>query len=75
LDQSFVSKAGKYKVEELKDLEEKKKMSQEISNRTNESIKTFENPQQVQLQAGGFNKTKRKFTKHTQKSRKVRFAI
>jgi hypothetical protein len=60
---------------ELKDLEEQKKMSQEISNRTNESIKTFENPQQLQVQAGGFNKTKRKFSKHTSKSRKVRFAI
>ena len=60
--------------EELKNLEEKKQMSQEISNRTNQSIKDFENPQQVQV--GGFNKTKRKFTTTMKtKSRKVRFAI
>lgn len=57
----------------LKELEGKKEMSQEISNRTDESIKEFENPQQVQQ--GGYNKTKRRFNKHTSKSRKVKFAI
>jgi hypothetical protein len=56
----------KKNVEEgLKELEEKKKMSQEISNRTSESINTF---------VGGFNKTKRKFS-NNMKTKKVRFTV
>lgn len=53
--------------EELKNLEAQKKISNQIAGRTSKSIEEFE-------QAGGFNKTKRKFSKNTPKSRKVRFA-
>lgn len=60
--------------EELKNLEAQKKISNQIAGRTSKSIEEFENPQKVPVQAGGFNKTKRKFSKNTPKSRKVRFA-
>jgi hypothetical protein len=60
--------------EELKELEEKKKMSQEIFNRTDESIKEFENPKIIQQQGGCLKKTKRKLN-NTRKTKKVRFTI
>lgn len=56
----------------LKDLEEKKKLSQQISNRTTESINQFENPDL--LQKGG-KKTKRRLFKRKLKSKRVRFSI
>jgi hypothetical protein len=59
---------------ELENLEEQKRIAGQIAGRTSKSITEFENPQQVQ--GGGFNKTKRKFSNNMKtKSRKVRFAI
>ena len=56
----------------LRELEEKKKMAQQISNRTNRSINQF-------VQNGGIRKTKRrlfkKSIKSSSKSKSVRFAI
>jgi hypothetical protein len=73
---------------ELKDLEEKKKMSQQISERTTKSIDEFENPlppEQVpvnQSQTTGGRKTRRKLIKNKNnknknklKSKRVRFDI
>lgn len=56
----------------LKELEEKKKLSHKIANRTTESINQFENPNL--LQKGG-RKTKRRLIKRKLKSKRVRFAI
>jgi hypothetical protein len=58
---------------ELKDLEEKKKMAEQISNRTTKSISQFENPLPNTSQTGG-RKTKRRFFKRKAKSKRVRFA-
>jgi hypothetical protein len=57
----------------LKELEEKKRLSQQISNRTTKSINEFENPR-VQQSAGG-RKTTRRLFKRKGKSKRVRFAI
>lgn len=57
----------------LKLLEEKKKMSQEISTRTDKSINDFENP--VTGQSGGGNKTRRRLSKRKRKSKRVSFVI
>jgi hypothetical protein len=63
-------------VEGIKDLSEKKEESQEISNRTTQSIDEFENPMTKTVQsAGGRNKTKRRLTKRRVKSKRVRFSI
>jgi len=59
----------------LKVLEEKKKLADEISSRTNKSIKEFETPLLSQAQAAGAKKTRRKLLKHRGKSKRVRFAI
>ena len=65
----------KQKVEEgLKDLEEKKKIAQQISNRTTKSINQFENPLSAVKQSGGNKKTKRRLFKRKIKSKRVRFA-
>jgi hypothetical protein len=58
----------------LKELEEKKKMAQQISNRTTQSINQFENPLQATTQTAGSRKTKRRLLKHKAKSKRVRFA-
>ena len=55
----------------LKELDEKKKMSQQISNRTTNSINQFENPSVVK----GGTKTRRRLFKRKLKSKRVRFAI
>jgi hypothetical protein len=57
----------------LKELEEKKRISQQISNRTTNSIKEFEAPIASQV-AGGY-KTRRRLFKHKAKSKRVRFSI
>lgn len=57
----------------LKDLEEKKKISNLISNRTTNSIRDFEGP--VTAQTGGGYKTRRRLFKNKAKSKRVRFAI
>lgn len=58
----------------LRELDEKKKMAQKISDRTAESINEFENPTVIsENKVGG--KTKRKFLKRKYKSKRVRFAI
>jgi hypothetical protein len=59
----------------LKELEEKKKMAQQISNRTTKSINQFENPLSKTTQSGGSKKTKRRLFKRKAKSKRVRFAI
>jgi ABC-type transporter Mla subunit MlaD len=60
---------------ELKKLEEKKQLSQQISDRTSDSIKNFENPlNKIYSQQGGNKKTKRKLFR-SKKSKRVRFAI
>jgi len=56
----------------LAELEEKKKMGDQISNRINNSINDFENP--VMPQRGG-DKTRRRLFKTNNKSRRVTFAI
>lgn len=58
----------------LKELEEKKKMAQQISNRTTKSINQFENPLSATTQTGGARKTKRRLFKRKVKSKRVRFA-
>lgn len=58
----------------LKELEEKKKMVEEISKRTTGSIKQFENPLQSNIQRGG-RKTRRHLFKRKVKSKRVRFAV
>jgi len=64
----------KTKFEEgLKVLEEKKKLGDVISSRTDKSIKEFENP--VTTQAAGARKTRRRLLKYRGKSKRVRFAI
>jgi hypothetical protein len=58
----------------LKSLEEKKRIGNEISNRTNNSIKDFENPIVTSQSAGG-RKTRRRLFKYKAKSKRVRFSI
>ena len=58
----------------LKDLEEKKQMSDKISNRTIKSITDFENPI-TSAQSAGSTKTRRKLTKRKANSKRVRFSI
>jgi ABC-type transporter Mla subunit MlaD len=58
----------------LKSLEEKKRIGNEISSRTNNSIKDFENPVITSQSAGG-RKTRRRLFKRKAKSNRVRFAI
>jgi len=55
----------------LKELDEKKKISQKIYNRTTNSINQFDNPA---IMKGG-TKTKRRLFKRKLKSKRVRFAI
>lgn len=57
----------------LKELEEKKKMAEQISNRTTKSIDNFENPISTQIVGG--RKTRRRLFKRNAKSKRVRFAI
>ena len=65
--------APKENIEEgLKVLEEKKKLGDEISSRTDKSIKEFEDP--VKTQDGG-RKTRRRLFKRKAKSKRVRFAM
>jgi hypothetical protein len=54
----------------LKELEEKKRMSEQISNRTIKSINDYENP--ITYQKAG---TRRRLLKRKTKSKRVRFAI
>lgn len=55
----------------LKELEEKKKLAQQISNRTTKSINQFENP--LSKSAVGGRKTRRRLIKRKGKSKRVRF--
>lgn len=57
----------------LKELEEKKKLAEQISNRTTRSIDNFENPISTQIVGG--RKTRRRLFKRKAKSKRVRFAI
>jgi len=57
----------------LKELEEKKKLAEQISNRTTKSIDNFENPISTQMVGG--RKTRRRLFKRKAKSKRVRFAI
>jgi hypothetical protein len=61
----------------LNELEEKKKIGEQISNRTTNSINEFENPNITQMtqSKGGTHKTRRKFLKHKSKSKRVRFDV
>lgn len=66
--------------EGLKELEEKQKVAEQISNRTTNSINEFENPNTYQtpqipqtLKRGGM-KTRRRLLKRHRKSKRVRFA-
>lgn len=61
----------------LKELEEKKKMAEQISSRTTNSINQFENPLSNIKTTGltGGRKTKRRLLKRKLKSKRVRFAI
>lgn len=59
----------------LKDLDEKKKLSQHISNRTTKSINEFENPLPNTSQSAGGRKTRRRLFKNKAKSKRVRFAM
>lgn len=62
----------------MRELEEKKKMAEQISNRTTRSINQFQNPIQQMSnssQSGGKRKTKRRLLKRKYKSKRVRFAI
>jgi len=76
--------------EGMKELEEKKKLAESISNRTSESIKEFENPMKnlpsipkvssTNLQSAGSKikgviKTKKKLSKPNGKSKRVRFFL
>jgi hypothetical protein len=58
--------------EGIKDLEQKKKLSQQISNRTTQSINQFENPNMI---AKGGSRTRRRLLKRKMKSKRVRFAV
>jgi len=58
----------------LKELEEKKKMVEQISNRTAKSITQFENPLSATKQIGGY-KSRRRLFKRKPKTKRVRFAI
>jgi hypothetical protein len=60
---------------DLKEFNEKKKMAEQISNRTTRSITNFENPLQGTAQAAGGRKTRRRLYKRKGKSKRVRFAI
>lgn len=57
----------------LRDLENKKKIGGQISNRITKSIKQFENPTIIQSQMGG--KKTRRFLKYRAKTKRVRFAM
>lgn len=57
----------------LRDLENKKKIGGQISNRITKSIKQFENPTIIQSQTGG--KKTRRFLKYRAKTKRVRFAV
>jgi hypothetical protein len=69
----------------MKELEEKKKMAEQITKRTTNSINQFENPLQTQIpqsqsQSAGSNyrmktKTRKRLFKNKNKSKRVRFAI
>lgn len=59
----------------LKELEEKKKMAEHISNRTTKSINDFENPLPATKQTAGGRKSKRRLFKRKSKTKRVRFAI
>jgi len=58
----------------LKELEEKKKMAEQISNRTTKSINDFENPLRATTQTAGRTKTRRRLSKRKAKTKRVRFA-
>ena len=70
-DAFIEAKEGVEKGLEL--LDKQKKMGQQISNRTIQSINDFEHP--VTAQAAGAKKTRRRFLKYKAKSKRVRFAI
>ena len=77
-----VEETGKNLDEGLDKLDEKKKEAMKISNRTNKSIKTFENPIGNAVKTigkvgktGGAHKTKRRLFKSKAKSKSVRFSI
>jgi len=57
----------------LEVLEEKKKMAEEISTRTDKSIKDFENP--INSQSAGGRRTRRRLSKRKAKSKRVSFSI
>lgn len=59
----------------LKELEEKKKMAEQIANRTTKSINQFENPIPSTKSMVGGRKTKRRLFKRKAKSKRVKFAI
>jgi len=61
-------------AEGLKELEKKKKMAEEISNRTTKSINNFEKPITTETTGGGY-KTRRKFLKRKGKSKRIKFTI
>ena len=74
-----VEETGKNLDEGLDKLDEKKKEAMQISNRTNKSIKSFENPIGNSVKTigktGGAHKTKRRLLKRKAKSKRVRFSI
>jgi ABC-type transporter Mla subunit MlaD len=62
--------------EGVRELQEKKKIAQQIVNRTNKSIDTFENPlPMTNNKTTGGRKTKRSLFKRKLKTKRVRFAI
>jgi len=62
--------------EDLKELAEKKKVTEQISNRTTKSIDEFENPlPNTEQSAGGRRRTRRRLSKRKAKSNRVRFTI
>jgi len=63
--------------EGIKELKEKKKISEEINNRTTESINEFQEPlkQPNNTTGGSKHKTKRRLFKRKLKSKKVRFNV
>jgi len=75
-----VEETSKNIEEGVHELQEKKKMAQQIVNRTNKSINSFENPLPVSLPLTnnkpiGGRKTKRGLFKRKLKTKRVRFAI
>ena len=74
-----VEETSKNLDEGLDKLDEKKKEAMQISNRTNKSIKSFENPIGNAVKTigktGGAHKTKRRLLKRKAKSKRVRFSI